>query len=143
MHISILQKLNSSKLFCLSNINSSAYLNTVLKILNIQKEIIDNPFTISCLADLSRKVNVSFSWLSTNFKNVSGMYLNNYLRRVQCCHALRELVCSQKLIKTIAYEMGYQPMSFARIFQAIFNVTPSFIRSNIDQLILNREVRDA
>ena len=142
-HISILQKLNCSKLFRLSYINSSIYLNTVLKILSIQKEIIDNPFTISCLSDLSNRLNVSLSWLSTNFKNVSGMYLNNYFRKVKCCHALKELVCSQKLIKTIAYEMGYQPMSIARIFQAIFNVTPSFIRSNIDQLILNWEVRDA
>jgi len=105
-------------------------------------EIIDTPFTISCLSDLSNKVKVSLSWLSTNFKNVSGMYLNNYFQRVKCCHALKELVCSQKLIKTIAYEMGYQPTSFARIFQGIFNVTPSFIRSNIDQLILNREFRD-
>jgi AraC-like DNA-binding protein len=68
------------------------------------------------------------SWLSHNFKRLSGVSLQSYLANMKCCSALWQILASGKPIKTISLEAGYKPLYFSKLFHQIFDTPPSSLR---------------
>lgn len=80
------------------------------------------------LSEIARQVQASTSWLSTRFHEYSGISMNKYIMRFKCCRALWELISSDKLLKTIALDQGYQATYFSSLFHSHFKISPSAVR---------------
>lgn len=96
--------------------------------LSLQKKIIENRgriFHVSRLAEYLKKKAIQ----STKFKKECGMALNTYMKKIRLCHALFDLVSSDDCVKTIAFNYGYHPFAFSRVFHKNFDVWPSSIRA--------------
>jgi AraC-like DNA-binding protein len=68
------------------------------------------------------------SWLSHDFKKLSGVSLQSYLAKIKCCSALWQIISTDKPIKSIALEAGYKPLYFSKLFNGIFGLPPSSLR---------------
>lgn len=101
----------------------------VFKALKIQKYLFENPINQDSLNSLSSRVNFSASWLSFKFKEVSGISLNEFVTKIKFCDVLWQLLSTEKLIKTIAFEHGYKPQSFTQRFYNLFGIPPSLVRN--------------
>ena len=109
--------------------------NPVYKIIKLQNYLLSNYQQKESLVNLALKVNMSPTWLSQKFKNISEISLKNFILKIKFCNALWQISSSDKQIKTIAYELGYQPLSFSKRFHAIFGISPSLIRKDIFSFI--------
>ncbi|MGB9864271.1 MAG: helix-turn-helix domain-containing protein [Candidatus Saccharicenans sp.] len=71
---------------------------------------------------------MSQAWLSLNFRRLAGISLRTFRARERCCRALWQLVSTDKPIKTIALEAGYEPLYFSHLFHRILGAPPSSLR---------------
>jgi len=98
------------------------------KLLTLQAEIAENPQNLFNLKKSAEKVGLSPSWLSRKFREVSGLTLERYILRNRLCYALWNIISTDRPIKSIALDLGYQPGSFSERFKKEFGVPPSSIR---------------
>lgn len=63
-------------------------------------------------ADCAAEVNMSYSYFSRTFKNVTGISFKAYLADVRINHAERELLLTDKSVTEVAYECGFSDVSY-------------------------------
>jgi len=108
-------------------------LNPLFKVVMTQREIVENPSKRFNLFSLSGRINLSPSWLSLKFNEISGISFEKFSIKIRLCYSLWELLSTEKQIKSIAYEAGYKdPLSFTKGFHTLFGVAPSFVRKGFD-----------
>jgi len=107
-------------------------LHPFFKIARVQREIVENPHKNLDLCSLANLVNLSRSWLSFKFKNMSGISLERFLIKIKICTSFWEVLSTEKKIKTIAAERGYTDFrSFTKRFHSIFGAVPSSVREKV------------
>ncbi|MBC7362872.1 MAG: helix-turn-helix transcriptional regulator [Candidatus Aminicenantes bacterium] len=47
---------------------------------------------------------------------------------MKCCYGLWQVLATEKSIKTIALEAGYEPLYFSHLFHQTFGTPPSSLR---------------
>jgi AraC-like DNA-binding protein len=88
----------------------------------------ENPNLNHSLNILSENTGYSPAWLSHKFRNISGVSLNEFSTKVKLCNALWNLISTDNPIKSIAIDLGYQPLYFSYKFHKLFELSPSDIR---------------
>ncbi|RAV08307.1 helix-turn-helix domain-containing protein [Paenibacillus contaminans] len=90
------------------------------------KEHYDRDITLDILAD---KLNITRSYLSTYFKEKTGVYFVDYVNSVRINKAKELLALPDIKIQETAAQVGYQNInSFNRMFKKFTGVTPSEFR---------------
>lgn len=83
---------------------------------------------------LSGQFNMSYSAFSKKIKAVTGMTVNEFVRKVKMQYAEQLLLSRKYSISEIAYRTGYNSMSYFReAFKAEFGVLPSKYLSNLSE----------
>lgn len=103
-------------------------INFLYKILLVQKEIVFNPKKRNTLNELSRIATRCPSWLSTKFKSTTGITIGQFKSKVKLCCALWDVINSEKSLKEISIDIGYDPLYFSNKFKSMFGCSPSFFR---------------
>lgn len=98
------------------------------------------PITID---DVARGVNLSKSYLSHVFKNVTGYTIMSYLMSYRLSQARGQLLAEpHKPIKQVSFENGFESEAhFSRSFKNSFGVSPSKYRKEHTTLIGEGELR--
>jgi AraC-like DNA-binding protein len=125
----LIQKLRSSEL---SVVNPRLFVhpsNPIYKLMQVEKEIVENPSKRIVISSLTQSVRLSESWLSLRFRKLCNIGLDAFIRKNVFCHALWELITTQNSIKSIAIEHGYCPNSFSNQFTMRFGKSPNIVRS--------------
>lgn len=82
------------------------------------------------LQDIASKAQMNPAALCRYFKNITGKTLFNYIRNLRIDYATKLLVNSNLPIKKIAYDCGYNYISFFnRQFKALKNLNPTEYRN--------------
>ncbi len=116
--------------------------NTLFKIVNIQKTIVENPASRFNFVQFAELVNLNYSWCSMRFKELTGKTLERFLMQIKFCYSLWEIISTDKRIKLIARDAGYKdPLSFAKRFKFIFGMSPSLIRKGFNSILHNLNPR--
>ena len=115
----------------------NTYLSPVMKILKIQRAVLEKPSLYSNLEQLAKLVDASIPWVSTKFKEISDINLKTFIIKSKCCLALYNILSTQDPIKTISRNIGYHPNSFAKVFFSVFGLHPVMIRKNIDNYLIS------
>lgn len=126
----ILGLIKESK-FCASSVKYLPPSHPLSKIIMAQRRIVEDPEGTSYLSDICEELKVSTSWLSKRFKEICGISFCQLLAKIKCCQALWELISSDKLIKEIAFNIGYRPLYFSQLFRLNFGASPSFVRKQL------------
>lgn len=80
---------------------------------------------------LCEKFYISEAQLRRNILKITGLTTNGYITYLRLTRAKRELICTQKSIKQIAYECGFSSAYyFSRCFHQHENVSPKEYRQN-------------
>jgi len=130
----ILSTLKSSEYYAGSSGFSIPTFSPLYKIIQVQRKIAESPEKSLNLSSLAEMTGYSPSWLSHNFKKLSGVSLQSYLAKIKCCSALWQILASGKPIKTIALEAGYKPLYFSKLFHQILDTPPSSLRKLLWQI---------
>jgi len=81
------------------------------------------------ISKLSLESNISPSHLYRAFKLAIGQSPIQYMLKLRICHAKRLLVQTEKGVKEVSYECGFEdPSYFCKIFKQKTGVTPLFFR---------------
>ena len=89
---------------------------------NIEKEI--------DLKTLANKHNVSYSFFRKMFKKYTGVSPGQYHLQLRITRAKELLISTDKSIKTISYELGFQSIFyFSNMFKKKEGITPSGFRN--------------
>lgn len=93
-------------------------------------QYIDISFTKQfSISDIARKCNLSESRFSHLFSQIMGIAPIQYRNQLRINKALEELQCSDKPIKTICYDCGFQSIShFRTLFSKYTGTTPQCAR---------------
>lgn len=113
--------------------------NKINKILEAQKYLIENPEKRETLSSLANKIDFSPAWMSYQFKEISGISYEQFSIKIRLCHSLWEVLTTRKLLKTIALDHGYRPLSFTKRFHSAFGICPSEIRNNFSLYITKKK----
>lgn len=124
----ILTILKSSRYYAGSSSFSIPTWSPLYKIIQVQRKIAESPEKSLNLSSLALMTKHSPSWLYSNFKRLSGVSLQSYLIKIKCCSGLWQILGTEKPIKTIALEAGYEPLYFSHLFHKVFGLPPSSIR---------------
>jgi AraC-like DNA-binding protein len=127
----MIDKLRSSQSYSRNLISQLHSRRLISKVLTLQTEIAENPNEIYDLKKSAETIDLSPSWLSHKFKEISGIGLERFILQNRLCRALWKIISTDELIKKIALNLGYKPASFSERFKEHFGATPSFIRDNV------------
>lgn len=125
----IVDQIRNSKHYGCSNKWQRHPADPIHRIINVQKSMVENPRHRHSLLLLARAANLSPSWLSTRFKKICGVSIHELSTTITLCYALWRIICGEDLIKVIAIELGYKPLSFTEIFSKRFDIAPSSLRT--------------
>ena len=94
------------------------------------KRILDQRFREDIsLTELSAMLNLSHTYLSTLFKEETGITVSQYLTKIRMKEARRLLLTSQDQVSQIAVQVGYQDEKyFMRVFKKENGLTVSEFR---------------
>ncbi|MGB9864326.1 MAG: helix-turn-helix transcriptional regulator [Candidatus Saccharicenans sp.] len=123
-----LLSLRSSKYYAGLPTFPSPPFSQLSKIIEVQRIIIESDHESFQIKDLAGRVDCSSSWLSVNFGRLAGISLRTFRARERCCRALWQLVSTDKPIKVIALEAGYEPLYFSHLFHRTLGAPPSSLR---------------
>lgn len=95
-------------------------------------EIIDKEYTTDIHpAEIAQRLNFSRGYLSTMFRNETGLSLMQYLTMVKMNMAQKLLIESAMKVNEIAAAVGYNDISyFGMVFKKTFGMTPAKFRNN-------------
>ena len=81
------------------------------------------------MTELSAMLNLSHTYLSTLFKEETGITVSQYLTKIRMKEARRLLLTSQDQVSQIAVQVGYQDEKyFMRVFKKENGLTVSEFR---------------
>ncbi len=115
-------------------LNDSINLNSnISDIVNsIQYSFENMPYQQYTLENLAKKYNVSPSYLSHKFKELTDFSVMDYLRACRIAAAKNHLINSSMSISEVAERCGFTDLSnFSRIFKSVTGKTPSCFRSKM------------
>jgi transcriptional regulator GlxA family with amidase domain len=82
------------------------------------------------LRELAKKHNVSYSFFRKMFKKYTGVSPGQYHLQLRITRAKELLISTDKSIKEISYELGFQSIFyFSNMFKKKEGVTPSYFRN--------------
>jgi transcriptional regulator GlxA family with amidase domain len=82
------------------------------------------------LKELAGKYNVSYSFFRKMFKKYTGVSPGQYHLQLRITRAKELLISTDKSIKEISYELGFQSIFyFSNLFKKKEGITPSFFRN--------------
>ena len=84
-----------------------------------------NYFRVRTIEELANELNIDPSYLSRVFKRFHNESPYRFLIRLKMGHAASLLLSSRRLIKDIAFELGFEnPFHFSRTFKSVYGVSP-------------------
>lgn len=102
-------------------------LETIRGLINYMEQHYTEKITLEDLASFSQ---YNRTYISTLFKNVTGVNFYEYLTRLRFQHALRELSTTAKNLTDIAFDNGFPDLkSFNARFRDTFHRTPAEYRA--------------
>lgn len=108
----------------LSDSKKYTSLHTVIKYIE------ENYFLDISLTDISKLLNMNYSYVSRYFKKITGRSFKQFLDYVRVCEAGKQLVTTNKSITTIAFDCGFSSLqAFTRTYTKFLGFPPSKLRS--------------
>tara|TARA_B100000242_G_scaffold7358_1_gene4796 strand:- start:2060 stop:3031 length:972 start_codon:yes stop_codon:yes gene_type:complete len=84
-----------------------------------------NYFTIKSIEQLADEVNIDAAYLSRIFRRFHKDTPYRFLIRLKMGHAASLLLNSGKLVKNVAFELGFEnPFHFSRAFKSVYGISP-------------------
>ena len=84
-----------------------------------------NYFTIKSIEQLADEVNIDAAYLSRIFRRFHKDTPYRFLIRLKMGHAVSLLLNSGKLVKNVAFELGFEnPYHFSRTFKSVYGISP-------------------
>ena len=84
-----------------------------------------NYFRVRTIEELANELNIDPSYLSRVFKRFHNESPYRFLISLNLGHAASLLLSSRRLIKDIAFELGFEnPFHFSRTFKSVYGVAP-------------------
>jgi len=124
--------LESSSLFSFSSSLPLHPCNPRYKIAKVQNKIFGFDNCHQSRTNLAEAVGWTPAWLSTSFKKYAGICLQQFIIKARACKALWLLVSTDKPIKNITQEIGYEdPLYLAKLFKKVFSASPKSIRYDL------------
>lgn len=103
--------------------------NPLYKAAKVQEIVLDRSQIIQTESVLAKEVGWSVSWLSTVFHREIGITLEQFMIKMRMCHSLRQVANTDKRIKDICDEAGYQDCAnFSKLFKRYFGRSASSFR---------------
>ena len=121
----VLSALKSSRYYAGSSVFSIPTFSPLYKIIQVQRKIAESSAKSVSLSSLAQMTGCSPGWLSLNFRDLTGISLRAFRAKITCCQALWQIISTEKPIKSIALEAGYEPLYFSKLFHRIFDLPPS------------------
>jgi AraC-like DNA-binding protein len=91
----------------------------------IHQHLRKNYFRIKTIEELGTELNIDPAYLSRVFKRFHNETPYRFLIRLKMGHAASLLLSSRRLIKDIAFELGFEnPFHFSRTFKSVYRVSP-------------------
>jgi AraC-like DNA-binding protein len=91
----------------------------------------NNYFRVRTIEELANELNVDPSYLSRVFKRFHNESPYRFLIRLKMGHAASLLLSSRRLVKDIAFELGFEnPFHFSRTFKSVYGVSPENFLQN-------------
>ena len=101
---------------------------------------IEEDYNNVMLQTLCEKLCVNQYQLCRLFKKISGKTFRQYRAETRVKKAVYLLMNSDKLIKEIAYEVGYSnPDYFSQIFKKVMGITPTQFRKDLTKYLNSQE----
>ncbi len=84
-----------------------------------------NYFSIKSIEQLADEVNIDAAYLSRIFRRFHKDTPYRFLVRLKMGHAASLLLNSGKLVKNVAFELGFEnPFHFSRAFKSVYGISP-------------------
>lgn len=113
----------------------------IYKISEVQKIVMENPSEFNNIRDIASEVFLNPSYLSFKFKEITGISLKEFVRKIKLCNSLWEIISTEEPIRLIARKYGYAHEAFTRIFSSVFGLSPNSVRKNFHELLKeNQEI---
>ena len=95
----------------------------------------NNYFHIKSMKQLAKEVNIDPAYLSRIFRRFHKETPYKFLIRLKMSHAASLLLKSDELVKSVAYEIGFQnQFHFSRCFKSVYGISPEkFIQQRVYQ----------
>ncbi len=91
----------------------------------IHQHMRKNYFRIKTVEELAAELNMDAAYLSRVFRRFHNDTPYRFLIRLKMGHAASLLLSSRRLVKDIAYELGFEnPFHFSRTFKSVYGVSP-------------------
>ena len=91
----------------------------------IHQHMRKNYFRIKTVDELAVELNIDPAYLSRVFRRFHNDTPYRFLIRLKMGHAASLLLSSRRLVKDIAFELGYEnPFHFSRTFKLVYGVSP-------------------
>ncbi|MBB6463084.1 helix-turn-helix transcriptional regulator [Flammeovirga kamogawensis] len=101
-------------------------------IVNIKQELSENLMNPPKIDELTKKYGVSTTKLRSNFKQVVGMPIHQYIMQQRFVKAYQKVSNTTEPITSIAMDLGFSNTAhFSDGFKKHFNITPSQLRNNV------------
>ena len=97
----------------------------------IHQHMRKNYFRIKTLDELANELHIDPAYLSRVFRRFHNDSPYRFLVRLKMGHAASLLLSSSRLVKDIAFELGFEnPFHFSRTFKSVYGVSPeNFLRN--------------
>ena len=98
----------------------------------ILQHVRNNYFRLRTIDELATEVNIDAAYLSRVFKRFHKESPYRFLIRLKMGHAASILLSTRRLVKDIAFELGYEnQFHFSRTFKSVYGVSPeNFLQTN-------------
>lgn len=101
----------------------------IIKAVAFIKENINMPIREE---EVAYRVNMSRSYFSQNFKKITGLTFNDYIKKQRVSMAKKLLTDSDRTVADIAQTVGYEDVKyFSRVFYEQVHVSPSHFRQQL------------
>ena len=91
----------------------------------ILQHLRNNYFRLRTIDELATEVNIDAAYLSRVFKRFHQESPYRFLIRLKMGHAASLLLSTRRLVKDIAFEMGFEnQFHFSRTFKSVYGVSP-------------------
>ena len=90
-----------------------------------------NYFRIKTVDELANELHIDPAYLSRVFRRFHNHSPYRFLVRLKMKHAASLLLSSSRLVKDIAFELGFEnPFHFSRTFKSVYGVSPENFLQN-------------